>query len=144
MRHSKAGLVVVIGACVVLAVMTVFAIELSNTQAKSKNGIEVQVHQRAVLAEALIGSLVQTIQQEVPQDSTTYGAAIVTNQLLDTNAAKSSGYLALLRPDAQCWPGRPDSARKPVRSCPHPVCWACSTPAIPTPSGTTRPTARRE
>jgi signal transduction histidine kinase len=99
LRHSKAGLVVVIGACVVLAVMTVFAIELSNTQAKSKNGIEVQVHQRAVLAEALIGSLVQTIQQEVPQDSTTYGAAIVTNQLLDTNAAKSSGYLALLRPD---------------------------------------------
>ncbi len=99
MRHSKAGMVVVVGACVVLAVMTVFAIELSDTQDKSKSGIEVQVHQRAVLAEALIGSLFQTVQQGVPQDSKTYGAATVTNQVLDTQEGKQSGYLALLGSD---------------------------------------------
>jgi signal transduction histidine kinase len=99
LRHSKAGGVVVVGACIVLAVMTVFAIELSDTQAKSKSAIEVQVHQRAVLAEALISSLFQTVQQEVPQDSKTYGSATVSDQTLDAGQGKGGGFLALL--DAQ-------------------------------------------
>jgi signal transduction histidine kinase len=96
LRHSKAGGVVIIGACVVLAVMTVFAIELSDTQAKSKNAIEVQVHQRAVLAAALISSLVQTVQQQVPQDSKTYGAATVSNETLNAQEGKQGGFLALV------------------------------------------------
>jgi signal transduction histidine kinase len=96
LHHSKAGLLVVISACIVLAVTTVFAIELSDTQAKSKSGIEVQVHQRAVLAEALIGSLFQTVQQDVPQDSKTYGAATVSDETLNTQLGKQSGFLALV------------------------------------------------
>ena len=73
----------VIGACVVLALLTVFSIELSDTQAKSKSGIEVEVHQRAQLAEALIASLFQTVQQPVPQDTQTYGAPSVSNQTMN-------------------------------------------------------------
>jgi signal transduction histidine kinase len=99
MRHTKAGMVIVVAACVVLALLTVFAIELSDTQAKSKSGIELEVHQRAVLAGALINSLFQTVQQQVPQDSKTYGTATVSDQSLDTAQGKQNGFTALLGPN---------------------------------------------
>jgi signal transduction histidine kinase len=98
MRHTKASMVMVVAACVGLALLTVFAIELSDTQAKSKSGIELEVHQRAVLAGALINSLFQAVQQQVPQDSQTYGAATVSDQTLDTAQGKTSGFTALVGP----------------------------------------------
>ena len=101
MRHSKAVIVIVVGACVVLALLTVFSIELSDTQAKSKNGIEVEVHQRAQLAEALIASLFQTVQQQVPQDAQTYGAPSVSNQTMDKQEGTQKGYLALIGADGK-------------------------------------------
>ena len=101
LRHSKAVIVIVIGACVVLALLTVFSIELSDTQAKSKSGIEVEVHQRAQLAEALIASLFQTVQQQVPQDTQTYGAPSVSNQTMDKQEGTQKGYLALIGSDGK-------------------------------------------
>ena len=101
MRHSKAVIVIVVGACVVLALLTVFSIELSDTQAKSKSGIEVEVHQRAQLAEALIASLFQTVQQQVPQDAQTYGAPSVSNQTMDKQEGTQKGYLALIGADGK-------------------------------------------
>ena len=50
-----------------LALLTVFAIELSNTQAKSKRDVTTRVHERAVLAAALIDSLFQTAGQQIPR-----------------------------------------------------------------------------
>jgi signal transduction histidine kinase len=95
LKSSKAGLIVVTAACLVLALLTVFAVELSNTQANSKRGIEVQVHERAVLAGALISSLFQTVQQQVPQDSKIYGSAVVSDKTLNA-PGQQSGYVAVL------------------------------------------------
>ncbi len=79
----------------VLALLTVFAIELSNTQAKSKQDVISRVHERAVLAAALIDSLFQSVQQQIPQDTAKYGARVVPNRLLDAQA-QGSDYAALL------------------------------------------------
>ena len=98
MRSKRAGLVAIVGAFIVLALLAVFALELSNTQSRNRNEVTGRVHDRAVLAAALIDSLFQTVQQQVPQDSQTYGAETVPNQLLDSNAQQDV-YLVLL--DAQ-------------------------------------------
>ena len=100
MRHSRAVIVIVVGACIVLALLTVFSIELSDTQAKSKNGIQVEVHQRAQLAEALIASLFQTVQQQVPQDAKTYGVPSVSNQTMDAQQGQNA-YVALIGADGK-------------------------------------------
>ena len=88
-------MIVITAACVVLAMLTVFAIELSDTQAKSRSDVKVQVHERAVLAGALIDSLFQSVEQQVPQDTQLYGAADVSDQTLN-GQAQAGGYLALL------------------------------------------------
>ena len=107
MKNSRSSLVIATAACAVLALLAVFAIELSNTQAKSKSGIEVQVHERAVLAGALISSLFQNAQQEAPQDSKIYGSAKVSDQMMNGSAQSNgyldqpNGYLALLDADGR-------------------------------------------
>ncbi|HLJ03239.1 MAG TPA: EAL domain-containing protein [Solirubrobacteraceae bacterium] len=81
---------------IVLALMTVFATQLANTQAKSKRDLEARVHERSVLAAALIDSLFQTVEK---QEQTLYrerfAARIVGRVAL--NALRQRGtYLALL------------------------------------------------
>lgn len=100
MRTSRRTLVGVFGACLVMALLAVFAIELSNTQAKSRADVESQVNQRAGLAATLINSLFQGLQQEAPQDSTLYGAATVSPQALDA-AKESNTFVAVLGADGQ-------------------------------------------
>ncbi len=97
MKWGRASLAIIIAACVVLAMLTVFAIELSNTQAKSKHDIESQVHQRAAIAGALIDSLFQTAQQQVPQYRQIYGTPTVSNQAINSQV-QHDYYLALLGP----------------------------------------------
>ena len=82
-------------AVVGLALLTVFAIELSNTQAKSKSDVEARVHERAVLAGALIDSLFQTVTQQVPQEVKIYGGAHVSAATMNAHRA-SNAYVALL------------------------------------------------
>jgi signal transduction histidine kinase len=93
-RRREAILSLSAAVLVLLALMAVFAIELSNTQAKSKQDVEARVHERAVLAGALIDSLFGSIQQTIPRDAKLYGTATVTARTLDQHAAQSS-YLAL-------------------------------------------------
>ncbi|HET6916357.1 MAG TPA: ATP-binding protein [Acidimicrobiales bacterium] len=95
MRSKRAGLIAIIGAFIVLALLAVFALELSNTQSRNRHEVTGRVHDRAVLAAALIDSLFQTVQQQVPQDSKTYGAATVSDQALDANVQQDV-YLVLL------------------------------------------------
>jgi len=95
MRSKRAGLVAIIGAFIVLALLAVFALELSNTQSRNRHEVTGRVHDRAVLAAALIDSLFQTVQQQVPQGSKTHGAQSVSSEVLDTNA-KQDVYLVLL------------------------------------------------
>ena len=62
-RKREAVLALFAAVFVVLSLLTVFAIELSDTQAKSKNDVKSRVHERAALAAALIDSLFQSVQQ---------------------------------------------------------------------------------
>ncbi len=88
-KKREAVLGLSVAGVLVLALMAVFAIELSNTQAKSKSDVEARVHERAVLAAALIDSLFQSAGQQVSQYSATYGAARVSVALLDRKRQQS-------------------------------------------------------
>jgi hypothetical protein len=94
-RRRRIPIALFAAGLVVLALLAVFAIELSNTQAKSKQDVEARVHERAVLAAALVDSLFQTVAQEVPQDEREFGARVVSNRVMDSQQEEDS-YLALL------------------------------------------------
>lgn len=96
MRSKRAGLVAIVGACVVLALLTVFALELSDTQTRNRNEVRGQVHDRAVLAAALIDSLFNTVQQQAATYPQTYGGQ-VSDQSLDASANSANDvYIVLL------------------------------------------------
>ena len=97
-RRREAILALGAATAVILALLAVFAIELANTQAKSKRDVTARVHERAVLAAALIDSLFQSVQQQIPQDARIYGARTVSARTMNRNQA-GSAYIALL--DAQ-------------------------------------------
>jgi signal transduction histidine kinase/CheY-like chemotaxis protein/HPt (histidine-containing phosphotransfer) domain-containing protein len=80
---------------VVLALLTLFAIELSDTQVKSRADIEARVHERAVLASALVDSLFQTVVGQLPQYEHRYGARVVTARTMNANRQQDT-YLVLL------------------------------------------------
>jgi signal transduction histidine kinase/CheY-like chemotaxis protein len=94
-RRRPALVALIVAGLVTLALLTVFAIELSNTQAKSKNDVKARVHERAVLAAALIDSLFQTVLQQIPQDEATYGARVVSDGTMEAKRQQNL-YLALL------------------------------------------------
>ena len=101
MRHSKAVIAIVVGACITLALLTVFAIELSNNQAKSRSDIQVEVHERSQVAAALMSSLIDTSVQGVTQQPQTYGSPTVTNQSLNAKEGSQKGFLVLIGPDGK-------------------------------------------
>ena len=94
MKRRDAGLAL-FAAVLLLALLSVFAIELSNTQAKSKADVESRVHERAVLAAALVDSLFQTVTQQLPQDARTYGTATISAKTMDAHVQRNT-YLAVL------------------------------------------------
>jgi diguanylate cyclase (GGDEF)-like protein len=80
----------------VLALLTVFASQLANTQAKSRRDIETRLHARSVLAAALLDSLLQTDQQQgVPLYERGFGGARVSSRALDA-ARQQSTYVAVV------------------------------------------------
>ena len=89
------AVIAVFAAVILLALLSVFAIELSNTQAKSKRDVEARVHERGVLAGALVDSLFQTVTQQVPQDARLYGTPTVSDRTMDAHNQQNT-YLALL------------------------------------------------
>ncbi len=97
MRRREAVVGLVIGSMIVLALMAVFAIQLSDNQAKSKQDIEGRVHERSVLATALIDSLFQSAQQQIPAEAKLYGTPTVSNKLLDQKVGRNL-YMALVDP----------------------------------------------
>ena len=101
MKVNKIALIITVGACVVFALLAVFALELSNNQARSRHNVEGQVRDRAVLAAALIDSLFQSAEQQVPQDSQTYGGLVVTTAQMQSALAQGDVYSALLGPDGR-------------------------------------------
>ncbi|MBV9311749.1 MAG: hypothetical protein JOZ73_13025 [Solirubrobacterales bacterium] len=95
MKRREAILAMIAGSLAILALLAVFGLELSNTQAKSKKDVEGRVHERAVLAAALIDSLFQTTQQQIPNDVRMYGTPTVSAQTLNHNRQRNA-YLAVL------------------------------------------------
>ncbi len=84
MRRAERIAALVAGVVVVLALLTVFAIELSDNQSKSRHDIQNRVHERAVLAGALLDSLFQTsARSTIAQDTRLYGTPTVSNSLLE-------------------------------------------------------------
>ena len=99
MKRREAFLSLSVAALVLMALLTVFAIELSNTQAKSKQDVEARVHERGVLAGALIDSLFNTAQQQTPTYEKLYGGSTVSTRTLDRKATEGqSAYIAILSP----------------------------------------------
>jgi hypothetical protein len=79
----------------VLALLTVFAIVLADTQAKSKRDVEARVHERAVLAAALIESLVATVRQQEAAYGVKFGGRAVSTKALNV-ARQQNAYVAVL------------------------------------------------
>src|ERR1700722_11716057 len=95
MKRRDAIAVLIAGAIVVFGLLAVFAVELSNNQAKSKTDIETRVHERSVLAAALIDSLFQTSARTAgPQDVKLFGGPTVSPRLLER--AKGRNVYAVL------------------------------------------------
>ncbi len=87
-----------VSAVLVLALLVTLGIALSNTQSDSKAALETRVHERAVLAAALVDSLFATVRQDLPAEERKFGARVVGRGALD-RAKGTSVYLALLSPD---------------------------------------------
>ena len=120
--------------------LAVFAIELSNTQAKSKADVEARVHERAVLAAALVDSLFQTMAQQIPQDESKFGTRVVTARTMDA-CRQQDTYLALLDSAGRVLASSTDSHRRRAAiwlARPH---WPWSTPGTHTDLGTSCRTA---
>ena len=95
MRRRDAVAALIAGSMIVLALMAVFAIDLSNNQAQSKSDIEAQAHQRAVLVAGLIDSLFAAVSTPNPQLVAEYGMPVVSDRILDRNRGQNH-YVALL------------------------------------------------
>ena len=95
MQRRQAVLLSFGAASVILALLTVFALELANTQAKSRDDVGARVHERAVLAAALIDSLFEAVGRQAPADARTYGAPVVSDELMQANRRRNR-YLILL------------------------------------------------
>jgi signal transduction histidine kinase len=92
-RRSRVPLV--LAAVVVLGLLATFAIELSDTQANSETGIRAQVHQRSVLAAALIDSLIGSVEQGSSQYEVSFGGRAITPATMNASRGQNA-YLVLL------------------------------------------------
>jgi signal transduction histidine kinase len=96
LRRKEGIAALIAAALVVLALLTVFAVELSDNQSKSRQDIESRVHERAVLAGALLDSLFQTsASSTLAQDMRLYATPTVSDRLLERNR-RTNAYLVLL------------------------------------------------
>jgi signal transduction histidine kinase len=100
MRRREAVAALIAGALIILALLAVFAITLSNNQARSRSVVEAQAHQRAVLVAGLIDSVFGAISRPGPQSLAEYGRAAVSDRVLERNRG-ADAYLALLDVDGR-------------------------------------------
>lgn len=84
-------------ALVVLGLLAAFAVALSDTQASSRTDIESRVHQRAVLAAALVESIFSSVQQQVPADVKAFGGRHLSSTTLQKDLGTGE-YAAILSP----------------------------------------------
>lgn len=97
MGRRRATALLLVSGAVVIALLVVFAIELSNSQADSKASVEARVHERALLAGDLVDSLFTTVKQGTPANSPVFGGRTVSVAALD-KAVANNAYLAVMGP----------------------------------------------
>ncbi len=95
MRRREAVAALIAGALIILALLAVFAIDLSNNQARSRSVVEAQAHQRAVLVAGLIDSVFDAISMPSPETLSQYSHAVVSDRALERNRG-SDEYVVLL------------------------------------------------
>src|SRR6202022_3497350 len=96
-RRRRALQALLIPGLVVLGLLGVFAIEIANTQAKSKSDVKARVHERAVLAAALVDSLFQSLVQQIPADARNYGGRVISTRTMNSGRQQNA-YLAVVDP----------------------------------------------
>jgi signal transduction histidine kinase len=82
----------------VLGLLATFAVGLADTQASSKAGIKARVHERAVLAAALVESIFSTVEQQIPADAKTFGGQHLSSAVLQKDLGTGK-YVAVLAPN---------------------------------------------
>jgi signal transduction histidine kinase len=95
MRRREAVAALIAGAAIVLALLAVFAVDLSNNQARSRSNLESQAHQNAVLVAGLLDSVFASASQPSPQLLAEYRMKNVDRRALQRNRGGNE-YLALL------------------------------------------------
>jgi signal transduction histidine kinase len=95
MKRRDAVAAMVVGTLIVLALLAVFAIELSANQARSRSDIESQAHQRATLVANLIDTVFAAESQPTRQILEAYGTPTVPSAVLD-RARGVNNYVVLL------------------------------------------------
>ncbi len=100
MKRKQGLAALVAGAVIVLALLAVFAVELSDNQAKSRKSLETTAHQRAQLVAGLLDTVFQAISQPAPALLATYGQPTVSARVLDRNRGENY-FLALLTPNGR-------------------------------------------
>lgn len=97
MRRREGMLLLVGAATLLLALLTVFAIELSGSLSKSRGDIERTFRQRATLASALTSSIFQSSSaQGAAQNAKRYGGPVTTAALDRAAVSGQSAFLAVL------------------------------------------------
>lgn len=86
MKLARPILAAITVGIVLAVVFTVFAIELSSGQTRTRNQIKTEVKDRAELTASLINSLFKTLEQGNPQDTTDYGGTAVNMTKLEAAA----------------------------------------------------------
>ena len=129
-QRRQAVLLSFAAASVILALLTVFALELANTQAKSRDDVGARVHERAVLAAALIDSLFEAVGQQAPADARKYGAPVVSDDCMEANRRTSRTSCCSTRPSA-CSRSPKASRRRPAPAWRTPPRWRSCAPAQP-------------
>jgi diguanylate cyclase (GGDEF)-like protein len=87
----------VVAGLVVLALLTVFAIELSDTQNRSRQDVIARVHERSVLAASLINALLHSVDKRADVYSARFGARRLNSQTLNLVRGQNL-YVAVLGP----------------------------------------------
>jgi hypothetical protein len=96
MKRKERNAALFTGALLVLVLLTVFAVELSDNQAKSRQDIKNRVHERAVLAGALLDSVFQTsAHSTLTADTKLYGTPTVADGVLEKSRG-TNAYLVLV------------------------------------------------
>jgi signal transduction histidine kinase len=98
MKRKPGLAALVAGGLILAALLAAFAFELSANQAKSRQSLETQAHQRAQLVAGFLDTLFKATAQPAPGLLAVYGRPTVPDRALQRNLGDDS-FLALLAPD---------------------------------------------